>query len=486
MQRPPDILWILTTQWRGQALGCAGDSNARTPHIDALAAQGTMYSGAVTPHPFGPFARAALLTGVPSPENGIRNYFDPLPRTSRTIAHRLGEMGYETAFFGKWHLSKRDPSAPLVGEAHARQIVAPTDRGGFMLWEGFESGFLLNDPWLHGTRVPEPAQFPGYQSDVLCKRAEDFIVERSTHAERPSLFYVLSLEAPHPPYLAPAAGIVAQPDAAIALPANVPLGGECEAEARHELAGYYAHIEATDRAIGRLLANASLDEAIVVFTSVHGDMHGAHGLFRKGWPYEESLRVPLIVRMPGWCQKPEARSQRPEAGDRPFDKLPPSIHYGVRGRAWGKSDVGCRNSEESPLRDRSERTAGHTRSIHSEVVSLMDLHDWTLGWARGDCSQPTSQITESGTQNPNFRSAPFVRCSMPSVVDLPHQCDRAWRAARTATHKLVVNADGSPWLFFDLEHDLFEMNNLAASPEHAAEMEALRKALLSGMRSKKR
>ena len=80
MKARPDILWIVTTQWRAHACGYAGDPNARTPHLDALAAQSINYTQAVTPHPFGPFARAALLTGEPSPANGLRGYFDPLPR----------------------------------------------------------------------------------------------------------------------------------------------------------------------------------------------------------------------------------------------------------------------------------------------------------------------------------------------------------------------------------------------------------------------
>ena len=50
---------------------------------------------------------------------------------------------------------------------------------------------------------------------------------------------------------------------------------------------------------------------------------------------------------------------------------------------------------------------------------------------------------------------------MPSVVALPHQCDRVWRGVRTARRKLVLNADGSPWLFFDLENDPLETRNLA-------------------------
>src|SRR5687767_3735765 len=131
MNRPHNILWMVTTQWRAQACGYAGDSNARTPCLDALAAESVNYVQTVTPHPFGPFARAALLTGLPSPENGIRDYYDPLPLDAHTIAHAFRERGYATAFFGKWHLAPRDRNAPLVGEAHAKTIVPPEARGGF-------------------------------------------------------------------------------------------------------------------------------------------------------------------------------------------------------------------------------------------------------------------------------------------------------------------------------------------------------------------
>lgn len=288
----PNILWIVTTQWRAQAFGHAGDPNARTPWLDGLAAEAVDYRQATTPHPLGPQARAALLTGRLCPENGVRGYWDPLPADARTVAHALRDRGYATAWFGKWHLAPRARDVPLVGEDHARQVVPPERRGGFALWEGFEGGFLLNDPWLHGTRLAQPTHFKGYQADVLVQRAADWL--HGPHTD--PVFCVVSLEAPHPPYHAPAP-FAREPDpAALVLRGNVPTGGEVERQARQELAGYYRHVEATDRAVGRLLSEVDLGGTIVVFTSVHGDMHGSHGLFRKAWPHEESVRVPLLVR----------------------------------------------------------------------------------------------------------------------------------------------------------------------------------------------
>jgi arylsulfatase A-like enzyme len=219
---------------------------------------------------------------------------------------------------------------------------------------------------------------------------------------------MVSLEAPHPPYDAPVPPQrrdVSAPDpGAIVLRGNVPRGGVVEERARRELAGYYAHIEATDRAIGGLLGAAG-DGTIVAFTSVHGDMHGSNGLFRKGWPHEESVRVPLLLR-----------------------------------------------------------GAPRATAILPGTASLADLGRWTLSWA----GMPPLVAT---------RPSAFQRISMPSVVRQPHQCDRPWRGVRTAHRKLVLNADGSPWLYFDLEQDPLEMSNLAADPGRAREIAALQPAI---------
>ena len=453
----PNILWIVTTQWRAAATGYAGDANALTPWLDGLASEAINYTQAVTPHPLGPQARAALLTGQLCPENGVSGYWDALPvyigeknpsrgrvppsglrpplenfaagsprlQLGRTVAHALGDRGYATAFFGKWHLAERDRKAPLVGDVHAKMIVPPERRGGFEFWEGFESGFLLNDPWLHGTRLEQPRKFKGYQADVLVQRAAEWVSRASSLPQGKPYFCVVSLEAPHPPYHAPAPHVREVKPGEIKLRPNVPLGGPVEQQAREELAGYYAHIEATDRAIGKLMAEVDLSDTIVVFTSVHGDMHGSHGLFRKAWPYDESVRVPLLIR-----RRQEAGGVRPEA-----------------------------RQDDSP-------------------VSLVDLSHMAVAWAEGrewHCRRDNALI------------------SMPTGTEIPLQCPVAWRGFRTAKHKLVLNADESgklgpspstgsgqglrPWLYFDLEKDPLEQKNLVEDPSYAREITDLIKLM---------
>jgi arylsulfatase A-like enzyme len=141
-------------------------------------------------------------------------------------------------------------------------------------------------------------------------------------------------------------------------------------------------------------------------------MHGAHGLFRKGWPHEESVRVPLLVR-------------------------------GLR-----------------------QMTNGECRMTNVEAVSLVDLPAMMLAQVENG----KSQISDFKFQTKNA----FARISMPSIVHFPQQCDREWRGLRTKTHKLVLNPDGSPWLFFDLEKDPHEQCNLASDAARAKEMAELR------------
>jgi hypothetical protein len=92
------------------------------------------------------------------------------------------------------------------------------------------------------------------------------------------------------------------------------------------------------------------------------------------------------------------------------------------------------------------------------VFSLVDLPRFTLAAAEGRAWVPPGDS---------------AAISMPSVVGLPLQCDRTWSGIRTRGRKLVLNADGSPWLYFDMEKDPLEMLNLAADPARSAEIRDL-------------
>ena len=243
---------------------------------------------------------------------------------------------------------------------------------------------------------------------MLVQRAADWLARAGLIAQGKPYFCVVSLEAPHPPYHAPAPHVAERKPAEIELRANVPRGHTEEKMAREDLAGYYAHIEATDRAIGKLMTEIDLKETAVVFTSVHGDMHGSHGVFRKAWPYEESVRVPLLIR------------REPGAGSK------------------------------------------EQNQTGSAPVSLVDLPHMAVAWAEGrewHCTRDSANI------------------SMPDATTIPLQCGRAWRGFRSARHKLVLNADGTPWLYFDLEHDPLEMKNLVGEPTRQREIEEFRKLL---------
>ncbi len=388
---------VMTTQWRAQSTGYGGDGNASTPFLDSLAEESIDLYQAVTPHPFGVFARAAFLTGINCPENGITGYYDPLSADSRTLAHMYQENGYDTAFFGKWQLFERDQDAPVVGVEHALIEVPEDRRGGFAFWEGFESGFLLNDGYYHGSGLGPPTRIEGYQSDVVVSRFEKYLENRERNNP---LFAFVSLDAPHPPYSEKASSVLPHDPGSLILPKEVPDIPEVRSVARKELSGYYAHIEATDRAIERLVSGLkeSLDweNTIFVFTSAHGDMHGSHGLFRKGWPHEEAVRVPLLL-------------------------------------SWPKVFT-------SPRRD-------------PLLISLLNLGP-TL---RGLCFEESEEglITPSGRLN--LASAihlrkegpEFQNISMPSVPPFDKQCPYKWSAKRTVGKTEVISGLGES---FTLDH----------------------------------
>jgi arylsulfatase A-like enzyme len=304
----PNVLWLMCDQLRHHALSCNGDPNVSTPNLDRLAAQGCRFTHAFTSCPVCTPARGALVTGQFNHVNGVPRHGDLLPPDRRTVAHAFRDAGYRTCWVGKWHLASVQ-SGERVSSGYDCW-VHPLLRGGFQDWYGFDYSNQFYETYYTTDEQISPAhKVEGYQTDGLTDLTLDWL-DRAAGDDQPWL-HCWSVEAPHggggpgrssvpsgnpapPEYIA-----MFDPDKLI-LRDNVP--AEDEPWVRERLRGYYAQIANLDHNVGRILTRLdelSLTEnTIVVFFTDHGEMGGSHGLREKYHIYDESIRIPILVRYP--------------------------------------------------------------------------------------------------------------------------------------------------------------------------------------------
>jgi arylsulfatase A-like enzyme len=274
-RRPPDVILVTVDTVRADRLGAYGYPAARTPNIDRLAARGTLFTSATTPFPRTTPALASLLTGLWPHHHGSREVGEPM-RHGTTLATLLAQRGYFTIAL----------SATVV--ATPRQGLQP----GFHLFE-----------------VHERARAP-----MLTERAVE--LARAVPRERPLFLWIHYFD-PHFPYdpplpqtdrNGPCLSLLTDLDEAgykighvYSNHANL-AGAALEDCRRH----YDLEIAFTDSSLGTLFTGlgSRFSDAIVVFTSDHGEHFGEEGLFYEHGPrvHEAVLRVPLIVAGPGLAQ----------------------------------------------------------------------------------------------------------------------------------------------------------------------------------------
>jgi N-acetylglucosamine-6-sulfatase len=296
---PPSIVLIVTDDQRWDTLWAM-------PEVERLLVDpGVTFSNAFTTSPLCCPARASILTGAYPHTTGV--YTQALPHggfkafdDSITIATVLDEAGYTTGFFGKYIDS-------FQADALSGYVPPGWDRFvGFVHAEYFGYGLTVDGEI---TRYGEEPRY--YSTDVLATRAEAFV--RSSSGP---IFAVYAPAAPH----APAVPAPADRDLFSDLtpwrppsfdeedrldkPGHIrglrPLGAGRIEELDTLRRNQYRSLQAVDRAVGRLvdaLADTGrLDDALIVFTSDNGLLWGEHRWLKKEVPYEEAIRVPLVVR----------------------------------------------------------------------------------------------------------------------------------------------------------------------------------------------
>lgn len=291
-EKSPNVIYILTDQWRASALGYSGNNEVKTPSLDAFAKAAVNFKNAVSVTPVCTPYRAALLSGrFPTTTGMFLNdlYF---PSEELTMAEIYKSAGYKTAYIGKWHL-----------DGHGRKsFVAPERRQGFDFWKGSECDHDYLNEHYYDNNDTTIKHWEGYSTYAISKEAQNYM-ETAVSQETPFLLFV-SISTPHFPHeTAPKELTEMYSKESLTLPKNV--SDDMKNWASKELIGYYAHCSATDKAIGNIIKKAKelgiYDNSIIVFTSDHGEMMGSHGFrpYMKQQPYSESANIPFLVSYPG-------------------------------------------------------------------------------------------------------------------------------------------------------------------------------------------
>ena len=426
----PNVLVILTDDQRWDAMSCAGHPFLKTPNIDRLAAEGARFSNMFVTTSLCSPSRASILSGRYARSHGVLNNFTEYPNDLPSYPRRLKEAGYETAYIGKWYM----------GEDNDAQ------RPGFDHWMSHrgQGNYFDNEFNIDGER----RKIPGYYTTVVTEHAVGWL--KQPH-HKPWML-VVGQKAPHggpiepEPRFAhafdnvrisrpPNADDYANPDKPAWLKEGYttwhggggPLYGLKEYD--RFVRTYLATLLSVDESVGRiyetLRASGQLDNTVVIFTSDNGFVLGEHGRVDKRTMYDESLRVPLLVRYP--------RLVRPGTI---VDKMVLTLDL-----APSILDI-CRTK---PLQDI------HGRSWKPLLAGNM------RGWR-------TSFLYEYNYEK-QFPYTPNVR------------------GVRTDDWKLIryPHGDGTPDRFkaelYDLRHDPLEQHNLIDDPRFAAKRIELAAAL---------
>jgi arylsulfatase A-like enzyme len=329
-----NLLFIQTDEQRADTMAAYGNDKIRTPNLDRLARESFVFMRAYVSQPVCTPARSTMMTGLWPHTTALTNNNIPLPDEIPSLPRLLAEGSYRTAFMGKWHLG--DEIFPQHGfdewvsieDAYISHYRAGKDRAArssyhhFLLKHGYEPD--VDTRFSRGFAARRPIEHckPAFLEQEACR-----FLER--HQHEPFVLYVSFLE-PHMPFYGPLDDEYRPEEVTLPINFDDPLeedepehyrrGRErlmamgfdgqplrTEADWRRLIARYWGLVTQVDRSVGGILDTLDrlglAEKTIVVFTSDHGDMMGSHRLLTKGLMYEESVRVPWLMRVPEFIRE---------------------------------------------------------------------------------------------------------------------------------------------------------------------------------------
>ena len=306
---PRNILFVLVDDHRHDALGFMNHPFLKTPHLDSLARNGAHVKNAFVTTALCSPSRASILTGLYAHQHKVVDNNNPVPPGTVFFPQHLQAAGYQTGFFGKWHMGGGEESD------------AP--QPGFHKWVSFQGQgtYLPSRPGLNvdGKKVPQK----GYVTDELTDYALDWLKNRDKN--KPFFAYV-SHKAVHSEFIPAERHKGKYKDAVFTPPASMadtpanrrgrPMwvqnqrnswhGVDFPYHSRLDVGEYYKRycetLLAVDDSVGRLMewlkSEGLLDSTLIVYMGDNGFLFGEHGLIDKRCAYEESIRVPMLAHCP--------------------------------------------------------------------------------------------------------------------------------------------------------------------------------------------
>ncbi|MEM8487848.1 MAG: sulfatase [Bacteroidota bacterium] len=305
-----NVVFIISDDHAADVTGAYGNEIVRTPHIDALAAEGVLFDRAFANAPMCSASRQSLMTGKYPHAAGVTLLRTSFPEEQVTLAEHLGEHGFKTGQIGKAHYNNSLPHGfayrvtradhnAYVDELSASEIPDVPARP---VWRPFRDDARI---WLNADMLPGGQYDRHSIGTFYARKAADFIAANTSDP----FFLVVGFHEPHSPFNFPVE-YAGKYD-----PANMPLpqGSDeddrwvpaifrdlTEADRRGIIASYYTSVEYMDKNTGIVLdalaANNLMDETLVVYLGDHGYLLNDHLRFEKHMMWEPAIRSPFVMR----------------------------------------------------------------------------------------------------------------------------------------------------------------------------------------------